>query len=238
MVWSKKRSSKIERVDFGRGERRYEKVDFHSFVEEIAEVDLADSGLGPVEEEVEAGVDFEALLEEARSQAYGEGFVAGRNAARQEQGEMLEALEENWRECLQQIAGLGEQMAQQLDELAFAMARQLAERLLGAELHINPEAILPLSKTLVRNAIGLGEVKLCVAPSLVAFLEERSQELALEHPDGGALTICGDPRLAPGSCRLISQRGQIDALLNERLELLANLVEMHLRQGEEVGEGA
>ncbi len=103
-------------------------------------------------------------------------------------------------------------------ERSIALARVLAERLLGAELALSPERILELARTALRESGGARQVVIHAHPDDAQALEAGRESLGLA-PD--AVRIASDPSRTRGNLRLDTEIGVLDAELAPQLERLA-----------------
>jgi flagellar assembly protein FliH len=102
-------------------------------------------------------------------------------------------------------------------ERVVALARVLAERLLGEELRLDPGRVLALARQALTEARGARQIRLLAHPEDVRLLERSLGELGLEHT---ALTLSADLARARGSLRLETEIGVLDAELAPQLDRL------------------
>lgn len=105
----------------------------------------------------------------------------------------------------------------QLDR-AVNLARILAERLLGAELELDPGRVVALAQQALGEARGARRVTIVAHPEDVAVLERSLNGLGL---DPGTTRIQADSSRARGNLRLETDIGVLDAELGPQLERLA-----------------
>lgn len=163
----------------------------------------------------EPPIDIEALLAEARAQAYAEGHAAGAAEAREQADEAMRTLTEGQlHEQAERFAAMLDAAREGLDAAQQDIARgtldiacALARQVLRQELATRPELLEPV----VREAIDL----------LVA--DGRSVRVVLSHDDhawlAGALeqefasrglTVVAEGAMLPGDCRLESAGAVVD----------------------------
>lgn len=106
-----------------------------------------------------------------------------------------------------------------------ALARLLAERLLGEALRVDPSRVVALARQALTEARGARQVSLAAHPEDVPLLE---RALA-----AGELTplvlVVGDPKRPRGSLRLDTELGTLDAELAPQLDRLAEKLREALR---------
>ena len=178
----------------------------------------------PVEAEPEpapAAADLEQLLQEARQQAYAEGFNHGHDAGSQETRDVLEATvrrsaEETAVRMGQLLHSMGDQLiaseqhiARQILELSCDIARQVVRQ----ELSVNPNALQPV----VREAVGMLVTE--GRPATVRLnpidMEAMAQPLR-EELDGPGVQWMADPAVPAGGCLVESAGTVVDGSLDKR----------------------
>jgi len=114
----------------------------------------------------------------------------------------------------------------QLDR-AVDLARILAERLLGAELELDPGRVVALARQALGEARGARRVTIVAHPEDVAALERSLDTLGL---DPGSTRIQADSSRSRGNLRLETDIGVLDAELGPQLERLALKLRQSLHQ--------
>jgi len=174
---------------------------------------------------VEAAARAAAIVAEAEAEAARIREAAVAQAAR----EAAEAAEAARAVALAELAG--RQLALRLreerqDEAALertvAVARALAERLLGEALTLEPARVCALAREALREASGARRAVVVACPADAAVLAG-----ALERIDGSgrAVQVAEDPTLTPGSLRIRTDLGELDASIGAELDGLVR----HLR---------
>ncbi|MFO0568276.1 MAG: FliH/SctL family protein [Polyangiaceae bacterium] len=109
-----------------------------------------------------------------------------------------------------------------LDERALdrsvELARILAERLLGAELELDPNRVVDLARRALGEAGGARRVRIIAHPDDVRRLEAERESLGAAL---AVLEILPDPNRAAGNLRLETEIGVLDAALAPQLDRLA-----------------
>lgn len=102
-------------------------------------------------------------------------------------------------------------------ERIVAIARVLAERLLGEELRLAPERVVALARQALGEARGARRIRLVAHPEDVKLLERSLPELGVEP---SAISLAADPSRARGELRLETEIGVLDAELGPQLDRL------------------
>ena len=118
--------------------------------------------------------------------------------------------------------------ARDLDR-AIALARLLAERLIGHAVEANADVIGALAREALAEARGARSARIDAHPLDAASLREVLAKSGLGGTEGVALDINDDDSLARGSLRVHTDLGTLDARLSPRLERLAAALRDALR---------
>ncbi len=105
----------------------------------------------------------------------------------------------------------------QLDQL-LALARMLAERILGDELRLAPERIADLARQALTEARGARQIVIEAHPDDVSALEAVLATLA---PHAETVRVVSVAARAPSSLKIVTDVGVLDADLSPQLERLA-----------------
>ena len=163
-----------------------------------------DGGHG-VDSAMDCGRQADVVREEARRNGHAEGYAAGMILAQETRARLaalLASMSENGSEHRQQV----------LDEvLSFSLL--LAQRMLGKALSIRRELVLPVVGAALSELPQMNQsVQVMLNP---ADLELVREFLAAE-PTPVACTLLADVAIAPGGCRIVTERCEVDATLQTR----------------------
>jgi len=113
---------------------------------------------------------------------------------------------------------------QHLDDTV-ALARLLAERLLGETLRVDPARVVALARQALTEARGARNVTVAAHPEDVPLLESALRAGELTPP----VLVVADPKRQRGSLRLDTELGTLDAELAPQLDRLAEKLREALR---------
>ena len=166
-------------------------------------------------------------LEKLQQQAYAEGFERGRRdgmAAASEQARRLAALCERLAHPLEE---LDEAVVSETARLALVIARHLVRR----ELKADPaQVVAVVQQAMAALPVAARKIRLYLHPEDAALVRA-----ALED-EAAAWTLCEDPLMGRGDCRVVSEHSQIDATVERRLGAIAAQMFGGERLGDEAGE--
>lgn len=169
---------------------------------------------------VEASLQAERLLAEAQrkasamiDQARGEQEQARAQARQQGLNDATAQLASAWLELRAREAD-ADLKAQ---ARSVALARMLAERLLGEALRLEPATVVNLAREAMRTMWRADRVTLEVHPDDVSVLEANLAKLPME-PE--LIQVVAAPDRLPGSVRIVSTLGVIEASMKAQLDRL------------------
>lgn len=193
---------------------------------------------GPTMAQVEAAQQelarkAEKLLAESRQTGFQEGFADGQRQgleaaraahAQQVQAEVSKRMETAGQALAAaaiQLAGEHDRWLARWENDAVALALAIAKRIVDREISVNPEALQgALRETL--SMIGRStQVQIFLNERDAETLALTPAELAALAPNVGSISVVADRELPPGSCRLRSENGTIDASLQTQLDRIA-----------------
>jgi len=161
---------------------------------------------------------FAAEIEAARRQAYQEGVREGEAEASRRAAARLEAeREQTAAEVARSIAGMAEfrvRIRRQLEQDLVRLAIVIARRILHRELQVDPDALLGIVKAAVAKVDARELLGIHVAAGDLERVKNHMAGLGLP----ARVDVVGDPSLPPGSARLATQRGELDASVDTQLE--------------------
>lgn len=201
-----KKAGKVERFQFGNAHRPIPAEpegleEISAFVHENDEDQVA------------------ADLEAARH----EGFEAGRAEATAEANEKIAALmgdsDAALKRALHEVQDFAEDLTTKAQRIVLELARVFSESILEREL-VLPETVIDVTRAAVRRACGLEQIHIYVDPESVELLTEQVKFLRDEDPTGATITVHADERFVRGDVRIMSDGGQIDGVMTDRLDRL------------------
>ena len=126
------------------------------------------------------------------------------------------------------MAGAAAERERRLADLAgevAALALEVARKVLGRELALDPEAVVALAAAAVAEARERREVALRVSPGDAPALRRSEGRLAALLARAPGLSLREDPSLAPGEMVIETEAGTIDARVEAQLAALARALE-------------
>lgn len=167
------------------------------------------------------------LLEEAKQQAYNQGFDDGRHAGAQEARKALEPLmQQELRQLAQRLSGMVEHAHADMTRLEDTLAAQMLE------------LACDLARQVVRTELATPQDSLrqVVHEALTLAIEDGRPATVKVHPDDAEWLQAGwneaqpnvrlvtDDAITPGGCRVESAQGSVDATVEKRwARAVANL---------------
>lgn len=152
----------------------------------------------------------------AKAEGYRDGYRQGLEEAaaegeriRCQARDVLRAAEEERRKTLQE-----------LEAELINLAREMAEKIIHAQLNLDPELVIEIARESMAIAENRENVTLYVNPGELDTFENNQAELKQLLPGSAALYIIPDSVVRPGGCRLETGNGEVDASLEARWQAL------------------
>lgn len=164
----------------------------------------------PVEPEqpMVSAAEIEAIRSAAHAEGYGHGFGAGRTDGKA----AADAEVEHLKRLGQSISRARVELSEETARALLALAVDIAQHVLRAELQHNPAAMLAAVRETIDLAGRGGNPQLLLNPGDVDFVRRHlGEDLAAEN-----WRLSEDARIEPGGCRAVTASGAIDATLATR----------------------
>jgi flagellar biosynthesis/type III secretory pathway protein FliH len=178
--------------------------------------------LSEVSERLEEPDEHEQEIEASYQRGYQDGHIVGLND--------LEAEVQKMSSCVDEVVSQIDRMRVNTAMLSMEIGRIVAEQILGEELALDPARYTNLISRAVDDFVGAGEIEITVS-------EGMSQDLVLAALDEDAMVkIIVDPEMGPGSFRLETESGRLDADIGARVRVLVDQLEelVHRRAVDEL----
>ncbi|GBF33190.1 flagellar assembly protein FliH [Desulfocucumis palustris] len=166
--------------------------------------------------------------EEIKREARESGFQEGRKEALAKATAEANDIKDQARSVLRQSEEIRRRTLDSLEDEIIDLAKDMAGKILFAELRQNPEIILAVAGEAVEMLKNRDEVVLYVNPSETAIIEKRVDELKNLIPPKAALHIISDAGVSPGGIVAETRHGRVDANIGTRWQAL-----MQALKGEE-----
>lgn len=157
-----------------------------------------------------------ALREEARK----EGFETGRQDA---VNQVKQELNQNLTTALSLVAGAEAERIERINSSEteiLKLAVQIAEKIIGAELKLDPARQMEIVRAALLKATNAESVEVRIHPDDLAICEQNIRQLQEVFPDPKPIRFTGDPGLTPGSCFIETNLGNVDARLKSELDMI------------------
>lgn len=183
------------------------------------------------------------ILKRAETEA--EALLA--EASRQASQELEEARERGhrdglakWESLTAELIAARQRLVEDARPQIVDLALRAAAKILHREVEIAPEAIAPAIEEAIRTLRGATthSLRVTVHPDDAPTVEKLAKRLRRNDPLWESLTVLTEESIARGGCRVTSEYGEIDALVETQLEAMRRiLVPESESTGEVTGEG-
>ncbi|MGM0653011.1 MAG: FliH/SctL family protein [Bacillota bacterium] len=169
----------------------------------------------------------EKLLEERFEKCVKDGYEQGKFRAEEECRSMKEKAESSLREAeltLREAKQRSKEIIASSEKKIVELAVAVAERLVYRQIEVEPETITSIARETM-NMLNEGtQVDLYVNPADLEKCFDYREFLTKEYPDINKLEVLPDPQLPRGSCRVESESGVVEYLIDEEKEQLKEML--------------
>lgn len=163
------------------------------------------------------------IAQEAKQQGYEEGLRQGK----QEGMQAYETLLNEARAMIELTKQDYYSYMESSEEIILHLGLEIAEKIIGQQLAQEPEKLLSLVRTALKEVRDHKEIQLFVSPSSYPFIQGYKEELMALLNGETSLFIYPDEELANTSCIIESSFGRIDASVDSQLdEIKKQLIEL------------
>jgi len=168
----------------------------------------------------QAQLESEQIKQEAHWSAFDQGYRDGYQEGMAKAKEEGEAIREMALDVLKQAEESRRRTLASLEGDIINLAREIAERLLSAQLSLDPEIIFNVAVESLRLVADRLQVVLYINPAELALYEKRKKELLSLLPAKAELQVIADASIQLGGCRVETEHGRVDATVETRREAL------------------
>jgi flagellar assembly protein FliH len=161
--------------------------------------------------------DFRPLEEEARQRGLAEG---------------IRAAEESYRSKMARLDQLAasleaerERFFARMEPELVRLAMSIAEKIIGQELELRPEAVLDIIRGAMKRLRDREELRISVNPRDVERVKEAREDLISAVDGVKRIDIIEDRRVEAGGCVIESPNGTLDARLRTQLDEVGNALQ-------------
>lgn len=162
------------------------------------------------------------LAEETKEKAYQEGFDLGQqegyqkalNDAQREADQIRQQAEN----ILTQIEEERLTAVQELENELIALSVQIAEKIVAAQLSVEDKTILNIVQEALQLVADRETINIFLNPADGQIIRQHQQALSHQLSDDLKLRVISDAAIEPGSCRIETDQGWIDASLESKFK--------------------
>jgi flagellar assembly protein FliH len=174
-----------------------------------------------------AAAEAEHIRELARAEGHAQGLAQGREDGLAEVGSAALALGQALTEAL----ALREQLAQETEGDAVALALALAAKILAGALAVQPERVLDTIRGALRRVTDRRRVTVLVDPADLELVVAAMAELKIQIGGIEQCDVQADRRVGPGGAIVHTLESEVDATVETQLERAREVVQAELGGG-------
>jgi len=157
---------------------------------------------------------------ETAAKAKEEGYREGYRQAQEEAVAEAAKIRKQAQEVLNSAENERRQVIQGLEKELISLAREMAEKIICAQLKLEPAMVTEVAKQSIAIAENREKVTIYVHPDELKFYESHRSEMKQLLLGNATLYIIADGEVSPGGCKLETDNGKVDASLKARWQAL------------------
>jgi len=165
----------------------------------------------------------EAQVNRLRKEAYNDGLTKAEDEYRdiKNKAEMKLKEAEN---CLQEARKRSKEIIASSEEKIIELAMAVAAKLVQTQLEIAPETIVAIVQDAINMLNGGEQVEIYVHPQDLGTCLELKEKIKAEYPEFMKMEFLADSSLPRGSCRIETESGLVEYLIDEEQEKLKEIL--------------
>jgi type III secretion protein L len=153
-----------------------------------------------------AGQEKQTVLEAARKEGYDQGLQL-------------------WHAAVEEANAVRDRRLADSESELVQLAVRIAEKIIGEELRLNPQAILSIARQCLQWLRRERSLMLRVSPAELSLLRESIDSLREVAGPQRSIEVIGDPGISPGGCIVESEYGVIDARLETQIRSMEEILQ-------------
>lgn len=159
---------------------------------------------------------------EIEREAYEKGFTEGEKAGLELGRKKLEPIIKNIDNLAQQITKIKEELIKKNEAELIKIAFLIASKVVHYKIYTNDETIMNIARTTLEKMIKGGKVTMRVNQIDYQYLLDNKSSIPELAEFGESLIIERDPSICRGGCVITTNAGEIDATIENQLNILKN----------------
>lgn len=158
--------------------------------------------------------------EEIKQKAYEEGYSAGRLVAEQENQQFLEEMNKIVQESIEKITQAKTDFLEQLTPQILKLVFQISEKVISAQVQINPDVVRTIVKETLAELIDSQEIYLHIHPDDCSLIESGIKSQLGDGLITQKIIFVSDETIERGGCIAETKTQFIDNQISSRLKLI------------------
>ena len=175
---------------------------------------------------MEARMKVSDIEREAYEKAFAKGELAGLDMG----GKKAEAAANSFTKILEELNTLRERIYETSENELVKLALVVSRSIIHQELTLSREVMLNTVKSVLRNTVGIGHLKIRVSPLDIDFIRRNNKDI-LKSVDGlKSIALEEDTSIIRGGCVIETDFGDIDARIENQIKELDQVLKTSLRE--------
>ncbi len=158
--------------------------------------------------------------EQIQRDAWHAGFEQGEKAGERLALQKIQPTVDALRELLAVIEGEQVALARRHENELIKIAFMIATRVVRASIELEPQVVSGIVEAALAKVAQEQQLRLCLAPADLQLIEHAFKQAAPAGWNSGRITLEADESLQRGGCRIIGDKGVIDAAIETQLRAL------------------
>ena len=174
--------------------------------------------------------DAKTKVSDIEREAYEKAFAKGEQAGVEMGMKKAEAVTNSFYNILEELSVLREKIYEKSENELVKLALVVSRSIIHQELTLSKEVVLNTIKSVLRNTVGIGRLKIRISPLDIDFIRRNNTDI-LRSIDGlKSITLEEDTSIIRGGCVIETDFGDIDARIENQIEELDRVLKTSLRE--------
>jgi flagellar assembly protein FliH len=159
-------------------------------------------------------------IQREREKAYRSGFEDGKQMGLEEGRKQGEKIARDFFSLLKDIKIQRENIFKESEQVVLKLALALASKIICSAVEVRPEVVLDVARNAIHHLVDKNKVVLRVNPKDYELIKLHQNDLLASIDGIKSLEIEEDVRVKPGGCLIETDSGNVDARLENQMQVL------------------
>jgi flagellar assembly protein FliH len=185
-----------------------------------------------------AAEDFEQKKSRIEEQAYRRGFSEGQKKGIESEKQSLEPILQNFQQALRELEKVKEEIYRSAERESVDLALAIAKKIVYHEVSTSREAIVGVVRQAIRQVADRDRIRVRLCPKDLQLLVDPKRHLSGMVRDDSCIVVEGDESIASGGCVIETDMGDVDARIEQQLQVIEETLRIEMQQAGDGGGAA